>query len=86
MLFHFSCPYEKVSKYSTKNIFTQALNSNKKSTTREKMAVERCRNVLTGLFSIILKCAIAMMRSEFFRSGFCFPSDKPEALSYLTGK
>ena len=31
MLFHFSCPYEKVSKQSMKNILTQALNSDNSS-------------------------------------------------------
>jgi len=73
MLFHFSCSYEKVdSKQSTKNIVTQALSSDKKATTWEKMAVEPCRSVLTGLFLVILNCSLAMKQTRFFRSRFCF--------------
>jgi len=44
MLFHFSCPYEKVSKQSTKNILTQELNGDKKAAIRDKMAVGPCRS------------------------------------------
>ena len=50
------------------------------------MAVKPCRRVLTGLFSIILNCSLVMKQTEFFRSGFCFRPDNPEALSLLTGK
>jgi len=72
MLFHFSCPYEKVSKQSTKNILTQALNSDKKAIMRDKMAVEPRRSVLASMFLVILNCALAMKQAEFFYSGCCF--------------
>ena len=87
MLFHFSCPYEKVSKQSTKNIFTQALNySDKNAIMREKMVVDPCRSVLTSLFSIILNCSATMKKTEFFGSGCSVRSDRPAALTLLTGK
>ena len=87
MLFHFSCPYEKVSKQSTKNISTQALNySDKNAIMREKMVVDPCRSVLTTLLSIILNCSATMKKTEFFGSGFSFRSDRPAALTLLTGK
>lgn len=85
MLFHISCPNE-VTKQSTNNIFTQALNSNKKAIMWEKMAAELCRSVLTGLFSIILNCSTTTKKTEFYGSGFCFHLDNPEALRLLTGK
>jgi len=72
MPFHFSCPYEKVSKQSTKNILTQALNSDKKAIMRDKMAVEPCRSVLASLFLVILNCSLVMKQAEFFYSGCCF--------------
>ena len=88
MLFHFSCPYEKVSKQSTNwNIFTQALNySDKNAIMREKMVVDPCRSVLTSLLSISLNCSATTKKTEFFGSGFCFRSDSLEALTLLTGK
>ena len=71
MLIHFSCPYEKVSKQSTKNIRTQILKSDKNAIMWE-MALKPCRSVLTSLFLIILNCSDVMKQTEFFHCGFCF--------------
>ena len=89
MLFHFSCPNEKVYESNgllTKSVLTQALNGDKKTNYARQDSLSPCRSELTSLFSIILNCSLATKQAKFFYSGCCFGEDYSEALSYLTGK
>ena len=87
MLFHFSCPYEKVSKQSTKNIFTKALNySDKNAIMREKMVVRSLPQCVNQFIVNHFELFCHNEEDRIFRSGFCFRSDSLEALTLLTGK
>ena len=52
----------------------------------EKVAEQNLVALCEQIFSVILNSSLAMMQTEFYRTRYCFHSDNPEALIYLTDK